>query len=210
MRTALVTLALTTLMICANAHAQGDAESGRALSVTCVGCHGVDGYTNAYPTYRVPKIAGQHAEYLVHALEGYRGEERAHPTMSGQSGGLTGEELRDIAAFLSQGGLEEPAADARAAAVGNPARGEELASDRGCAGCHGPEGMSPEGLRPPSPILAGQYADFLYQAMRQYKRGDRTNAVMVGQAQGLSDRDMRDLAAFYANQPGPLDQIDIR
>lgn len=210
MRTALVTLALTTLMICANAHAQGDTEAGRTLSDTCAGCHGVAGYTNAYPTYRVPKISGQHAAYLVHALEGYQGDQRSHPTMSGQSGGLSDEEIRDIAAFLSDGGLEEPRADARAGAVGNPARGEELAADRGCAGCHGPEGVSPEGLRPPSPILAGQYADFLYQSLRQYKSGERNNAVMVGQAQGLSDRDMRDLAAFYASQPGPLDQIEIR
>lgn len=209
MRTALVTLALTTLMFFANAHAQGDAENGRTLSDTCAGCHGVDGYTNAYPSYRVPKIAGQHAEYLIHALDGYAGDQRNHPTMSGQSGGLSDEEVRDIAAFLSQDGLEEPARDARAAAVGNPARGEELAAARGCAGCHGPEGVSPEGLRPPSPILAGQYADFLYQALKQYKDGGRSNPVMMGQVQSLSDRDMRDLAAFYASQPGPLDQVEI-
>lgn len=207
MRTALVTLALTILLMTSAAHAQEDRADGRALSDTCIGCHGVAGYANAYPTYRVPKVAGQHAQYLVHALEGYRGEEREHPTMTGQSRGLSDEEIEAIADYLSEDGREEAKNDPRAGAIGNPARGEELADDQGCAACHGGDGNSPEGMQPPSPILAGQYADFLYQALRQYQDGRRNNAVMVGQAQNLDDRDMRDLAAFYASQPGPLKKI---
>src|SRR5690606_23384602 len=43
----------------------GNAEAGRELTYTCVGCHGIEGYKNAYPHYHVPKIGGQSSEYLV-------------------------------------------------------------------------------------------------------------------------------------------------
>ncbi len=208
MRTALVTLALTALLMAPDLRAEGDVDEGRALSDTCIGCHGVAGYTNAYPTYKVPKIAGQHAAFIVHALEAYRDGEREHPTMVGQSRGLNDEEIRDIAAFLAAEKAEEKRAYPRARAVGNPSRGEEVAGDRGCAACHGADGNSPEGMQPPSPVLAGQYADYLYESLRQYKDGTRNNALMVGQVQNLSDRDMRDLAAFYASQPGAIRVMD--
>jgi len=208
MRTALLTLTLMGLLMAFDARAEGDAEEGRVLSDTCVGCHGVEGYKNAYPAYKVPKIAGQHAAFIVHALEAYRDGEREHPTMVGQSQALSGEEIQDIAAYLESMPREEMAAYKRARSVGNPGRGEEVAQDRGCAACHGADGNSPAGMSPPSPILAGQYADYLYQSLRQYKDGTRNNAVMVGQVQNLSERDMQDLAAFYASQPGPIQVME--
>lgn len=208
MRTALVTLALTAILMAPDLRAEGDIDEGRALSDTCIGCHGVAGYTNAYPTYKVPKIAGQHAAFIVHALEAYRNGERTHATMTGQSQGLSDDEISDIAAFLASEQAEEMRPHARARAVGNPARGEEVASDQGCAACHGNDGNSPEGMQPPSPRLAGQYADYLYQALRQYKDGSRSNPIMTGQVQSLEDRDMRDLAAFYASQPGAMQVME--
>jgi cytochrome c553 len=49
----------------------------------CEGCHGIPGYKTAFPTaYHVPKLGGQHAEYLVKALEGYKMNTRSHPTMT--------------------------------------------------------------------------------------------------------------------------------
>jgi cytochrome c553 len=183
---------------------EGDAERGRNLAETCAGCHGVAGYTNAYPTYKVPKIGGQHIRYLVAALEAYSEGERQHPTMRGQSRGLSEQDIRDISTYLAETGLEAPRAYGRARGIGNPNRGRELAGDRGCAACHGSDGLSPEGMQPPSPILAGQYADYLYQSMKQYKNGTRDNAIMGAQVGNLNDRDMRDLAAFYASEKGPL------
>ena len=52
-----------------------------------------------------------------------------------------------------------------------------------------------------SPNLAGQYAAGVYKQLRDYKSGARTNAVMGPRVAGLSDRDMRDLAAYYAFLP---------
>lgn len=79
----------------------GDAERGRLLSYTCMGCHGITGYKNAYPSYKVPKIAGQSAEYLSQALHGYQQGERRHPTMRAQAQSFTAQDIADITAFLS-------------------------------------------------------------------------------------------------------------
>ncbi len=85
----------------APASAAGDAERGRELTYTCQGCHGVPGYENAYPSYRVPMIGGQSEVYLVNALTAYRNGERAHPTMQAQAESFSEADIADIAAFLS-------------------------------------------------------------------------------------------------------------
>jgi cytochrome c553 len=83
------------------ATAAGDADAGRAKAFTCLGCHGVPGYTNAYPTYRVPKLGGQHAQYLVSALKAYQSGQRNHATMQAQAASLSDQDMEDIAAFFS-------------------------------------------------------------------------------------------------------------
>ncbi len=80
---------------------QGDAETGRLLTYTCQGCHGVIGYENVYPSYHVPKIGGQTAEYLVNALNAYQQGARQHPTMQAQAESFSEQDIADIAAFLS-------------------------------------------------------------------------------------------------------------
>jgi len=79
----------------------GNVERGRAISYTCLGCHGVPGYKNAYPNYSVPKLEGQHPEYIVIALQAYRSGERSHMTMHSQASTLSDQDMADIAAFFS-------------------------------------------------------------------------------------------------------------
>jgi cytochrome c553 len=74
-------------------------------------------------------------------------------------------------------------------------RGATLAHS--CAICHGPTGVS----RADSPNLAGQYAAVVYKQLLDYKSGARVNAVMTPFALALSERDMADLAAYYAFLP---------
>lgn len=85
-----------------NAPLTGNAETGRQLTYTCQGCHGVDGYRNVYPHYHVPKIGGQSPEYLVNALHEYKRGTRRHPTMQAQAQSFTDQDIADIAAFLSE------------------------------------------------------------------------------------------------------------
>ena len=71
-----------------------------------------------------------------------------------------------------------------------------------CAACHGQTGISPI---PTNPNLAGQHADYLEQALAQYKRGERKgpNAIaMQAQLMAVSDEDLAAIAAFYAGQSG--------
>src|SRR3984885_3845409 len=72
---------------------QGDPKRGEELSYTCLGCHGVDGYKNAYPNYSVPELKGQHPEYIIAALKEYRDGDRAHLTMHSQASTLSDQDI---------------------------------------------------------------------------------------------------------------------
>ena len=79
---------------------EGDAKAGAIKAYTCTGCHGVPGYNNIYPTYKVPKLGGQNYEYLVSALHAYRDGERKHSTMELQASSLTEQDILDISAYF--------------------------------------------------------------------------------------------------------------
>lgn len=95
--------------------------------------------------------------------------------------------LASLGVLLASGG----------ALAGNPVAGQ--AKSKPCAACHGADGNS---ATADFPRLAGQHADYLVKAMKDYKSGARKNAIMAPQAANLSVRDMEDLAAFYSLQQG--------
>jgi cytochrome c553 len=79
----------------------GNAQTGRTLAYTCQGCHGVEGYKNAYPSFHVPRIGGQSAEYLAQALTEYKKGNRKHPTMQAQAQSFSDQDIADLSAYLS-------------------------------------------------------------------------------------------------------------
>jgi cytochrome c553 len=176
------------------AHAAGDAEQGTILASACLGCHGIAGYRNAYPSYRVPKLGGQHEDYIVLSLNGYKSESRQHMTMQAQTADLSEQNIKDLAAYFSAQGELASGSSKTSARI---ERGKEKATT--CTACHGENGVS---AMPNWPTLAGQHEDYLLQVMTQYKLGSRTDPVMVGQVLNLTDDDIKDLAAYYAAQPG--------
>lgn len=93
--------ALAGLALSSAVHAEGDVTAGRYKAQTCLGCHGIPDYTNVYPTYHVPKLGGQHAQYIVSALEAYKNGKRSHPTMQAQASSLSTEDMQDIAAYFA-------------------------------------------------------------------------------------------------------------
>jgi cytochrome c553 len=101
--------------------------------------------------------------------------------------------LLAIAVALALGGTVQ--------AAGNAAAGKAKAAQV-CAACHGPEGNKP--TAPENPILAGQHQDYLVKALKDYKSGKRNNAIMKGFAAGLSNRDIEDLAAWFAGRKSSL------
>jgi cytochrome c553 len=86
-------------------------------------------------------------------------------------------------------------------AKGNADAGRKKA-EQVCAACHGPDGNKPSD--PTQPILAGQYYDYLVQALSDYKIGRRNNAIMKGFAGQLSRQDIEDLAAWFSSQKSKL------
>ncbi len=81
----------------------GDANRGAQKVSMCQGCHGIPGWRTAFPeVYRVPKLSGQAAPYIIAALKEYRSGNRAHPTMKAIAGPLSDGDMADIAAYYSQ------------------------------------------------------------------------------------------------------------
>jgi cytochrome c553 len=96
-----------------------------------------------------------------------------------------------LAALLAVG----LAASAPALAAGDAAAGQAKAVT--CSACHGADGNS---LNPEWPSLAGQHESYTIKQLQAFKSGARQNVLMSGQAMGLSDQDMADLAAYFASQ----------
>jgi cytochrome c553 len=71
-----------------------------------------------------------------------------------------------------------------------------------CAACHGIDGAQP--TTPEYPKLAGQYPDYLAKTLRDYKSGQRKNPIMAGMAQGLTDKDIENVALYFYTQPSNL------
>jgi cytochrome c553 len=169
----------------------GDAARGEALGQTCLSCHGIEGYRNADPPYRVPKLGGQKASYLNTALRAYRNGTRQDPTMIALAASLTDQEMADVAAYLVSLGNDAVAAG------GSP--GGSSKEVRNCGACHGQNGI---GLSPGWPTLAGQHEDYLVHALNQYRTGARQDPVMVSLTSSLSDETIVSLAKYYSSLDG--------
>ena len=191
MKTAVAILLLVSLIPVPAAYADADPQQGAVIGYSCLGCHGIEGYRNAYPSYRVPKLGGQKRSYVESSLRSYRDGARAHPTMKAQGGSLSETDISDVSSWLELYGEASDAATAESAA-GVPAAAA-------CVVCHGVAG---EGVAPQPPTLAGQHRDYLVNALRQYKDGSRSGTVMTAFVATLSDEDVENVARFYASQDG--------
>jgi cytochrome c553 len=189
---ALASVVAAALIHPAIAAAEGDAVRGSKLAYTCMGCHGIANYKNTYPTYSVPKLAGQSAEYIVIALTGYKNGTRGHGTMHSHAATMSDQDMRDIAAFFSGEAKVERKANVTADAAPKAAQV--------CVACHGADGVA---LLPIYPTLAGQHADYLEQALHEYRAGSRKDPVMSTFAGQLQDADVRAVAHYFSGQePG--------
>ncbi|MEX2523766.1 MAG: c-type cytochrome [Gammaproteobacteria bacterium] len=74
-----------------------------------------------------------------------------------------------------------------------------------CAACHGPDGNSNNSIWPK---LAGQHVQYTAKQLQDFKQGKRENAQMAPLVSSLSEEDMRDIAAYYADQKGKVGSAD--
>jgi cytochrome c553 len=190
-RSAWLALSLTIAALAAPGLASAaDVGRGAKLAYTCHGCHGIPNYRNAYPVYSVPKLGGQHAAYMVAALKEYASQDRPHPTMHAQAVTMSDQDRQDLTAYLSGQELKPTGR-----AVGSVPKAGQT-----CVACHGNDGI---GIMPEYPNLAGQHADYIEQALKAYRAGQRKNPIMGGMAAPLKDADIKALAQYYSSQrPG--------
>lgn len=76
----------------------GSASAGKQKATTCQACHGADGNSQS-PEF--PRLAGQHQDYIIHALHAYKNGTRSNPIMKGFAANLSDADIADLAAYFS-------------------------------------------------------------------------------------------------------------
>ncbi len=101
-RIASAAVGVCCLLGTAAVHAAGDPDAGKAKSLLCAGCHTGEGMRINTPNiYRIPRIRGQHTEYLASALRDYRSGVRKNQTMHAMAASLTDQDIEDLAAYFA-------------------------------------------------------------------------------------------------------------
>lgn len=86
------------LVVASGAGFAANVAAGKEKAKVCAACHGADG--NA-PIADNPRLAGQQADYILKALQGYKSGTRKNPVMAPMAGNLSQRDMEDLAAFFS-------------------------------------------------------------------------------------------------------------
>lgn len=191
----LFAMAVVGLVLVAPAEAAGDPARGKTLGYTCLGCHGIEAYKSVYPTFSVPRLRGQHPEYLVAALKEYKSGDRSHATMHAHASTLSDQDMDDLAAYLGGDAVKTAGAEP----VGKPP-----AAVATCQACHGRDGVGIMGMYP---TLSGQHADYIEHALTAYRSGARKNAIMAPFAAQLKPDDIKEVAEYFSHQKPQLKTV---
>ena len=156
--------------------------------------------------YKIPKISGQGAKYIVSALNAYKKGDRKHPTMRGIGESLSDQDMADVAAYYEGHGVVAGAPAIEKAPEGT-GKAAELLKKGACISCHGDNFSKP--IDPTYPKIAGQHADYLFVALKAYKvennaKVGRANGVMGGIAKQFTNNELKELANYVSALPGDL------
>jgi cytochrome c553 len=172
---------------------KGNADQGKAIAGTCAGCHNEG---NA-----APNLEGQLPTYIFKQLVDYKNGSRKDPStaMNGLASTLSEQDAADVAAWYGQQTAKAGKGGA-SDTTGIVFKGEGKRMEPACASCHGHSG---QGEKVDTPRLAGQKADYLEKTLLGYKNGARANDLYSRMrliSAKLSDKEIKQLAAFYADQ----------
>jgi len=197
----------------------GKSSAGKEKTGHCAGCHGEDG-NSLIPSY--PKLAGQHASYLVNQLQSFKSGTRNNAMMAPMAAALSENDMADIAAYYAEQKISEnpapalPPPEDEDAAVdeqknkeimekllakgGDLYRNGDLKNNvSACIACHGPYG---EGNRPAAfPAVYSQHADYLIKTLTDFKSGERSNNpenMMHMIAKKLTDEEIKAVSYYIS------------
>lgn len=182
---------------------RADPAKGKAIAAdVCAPCHNADGNSVISTN---PKLAGQHAGYVVKQLNDLAKPStdktaRENPVMGGIAATLSPADRVDVAAWFSSQSdwTPTPGGDPETALAGQRIfrAGLPVKAVPACAGCHGPAG---KGLPVLYPRIGGQHADYIEAQLRAFRDGTRHNNEPMGQiAFRLSDPEIKALATFVS------------
>ncbi len=174
----------------------GDPAAGQPKSAVCETCHGGTGNSLA-PEW--PKLAGQHAEYLVKQLLDLKSGARKSPVMGPMAEPLGEADIADLAAFYAGQSLELGAADPDLVKTGERLyrAGNRESGLPACMACHGPAGRGNPAAGFPS--LRGQHAAYTAIQLRAYRSGERRNdrAAMMRQISSrITDAEIEAVSSY--------------
>jgi len=164
---------------------EGDAEAGRHAAEACSSCHGDDGNASGS---EMPTLAGQDTRYFIKAMDAYKDGERQHESMFNAVKELSDTEIKDLATYYA---AQEPIRRN----IRVPFTSAEWMAR--CERCHGLDGNSSD---PRFPMLAGQDATYLKNALQAYTTEGNGSAAMHAMADPLSAADVERIVAHYAAQ----------
>ncbi len=177
----------------------GDAAKGKAVSATCVACHGADG-NSVNPDW--PKLAGQGEGYLAKQLHDFRSDKRSDPTMAAMAKGIASDaDVRDLAAYYAGQKAKAGTANKEKIAAGEAIyKGGNLATGvAACAACHSPTGSGNDAAKFPG--IAGQHAKYTVTQLKAFKSGKRANdtgKMMRNIAKNMTDAEMDAVAEYIS------------
>ncbi len=178
-------------------------QAGAKVAQTCAACHGLDG--NATST-EFPKLAGQHADYLIKQLHDYRVAKgaqkpaRVNPIMNGMAAALTDAQIRDVALYYSRQPFKPGVtyADKKDIKLGKAIwmAGIPDRAVPACVSCHGPAG---EGIPSRYPRIGGQWQGYLGAELQLFRNDRRTNSPeMHDIASRMTDKQIAAVADYAA------------
>lgn len=194
----LLTGLLVLVGLAGGVQADGDPQAGKKMAAACQACHGPGGSEPIQDSY--PKIADLGENYLFKQLKAIQSGERNIALMAGQLDGMSGQDLRDLAAYFNQQETSAGEADPELVDEGEALyRGGNLSKNvAACLACHGPQGKGnePAGY----PRLSGQNSDYVAQALKAYKSGERVydeqSGIMGDIASRLSESEMEAVGEY--------------
>ena len=192
-----LTMTLAASLVLGPVQAAGDPEAGKLKASQCAACHGVDG-NSMNPEW--PKLAGQHADYLVKQLSYFEKGERENATMKPMANVLDEQGREDVAAYYASQKVKTGTADPALVALGEKIyrSGNADSGVAPCMGCHGPNGAgNPAALYP---ALRGQHAKYTEIQLHGFAEGKRVNEnakkMMQILASRMTNREIRAVASY--------------
>lgn len=185
---------VTTLSLAACLQARAQTPPAQAVAperlALCGACHGVDGNSALALS---PSLAGQPKVFLENTLILIREGLRQIPAMKGLLDGVSDAEIVALSDHFSRQKARAAEAPRDDAAF---KRGEAIASRALCGTCHLPSYAGQQQM----PRLAAQREDYLVQSMREFRdnKAQGRDTMMNGVLRGFSDRDIADMAHYFA------------